>query len=97
MPRGIGIIKPPNKEVAEKMSNMGNMFMRGLKNSVVDYGKNVVGGAKIVGEEIGKLRKNPPNIIKNILEPVVKSKVREINKQKRYEEEGKKLNSKYSR
>lgn len=50
------------KEEAQAMldgiSNMGSMFMRGLRASakaVGDYGRNVAGGAKIVGGAVKKV------------------------------------------
>ena len=42
------------REEAQAMYNGMSMFMRGLKQSAVDYGKNVVGGAKIVGGAVVK-------------------------------------------
>lgn len=50
------------------MAGIGSMFMRGLKASakgVSDYGKNVIGGAKIVG---GTIKKG----VEKIMEPTVR-------------------------
>ena len=50
------------------VSGASNMFMRGLRASakaVGDYGKNVVGGAKIVG---GAVKKG----VENLMEPTVR-------------------------
>ena len=43
--RGNPYTKYKPYKVKENVADMGNMFMRGLKN----YKKNVIGGAKIVG------------------------------------------------
>lgn len=66
------MMRPLSKKEAEQriaiMSDMGSMFMRGLRASakaVGNYGKNVVGGAKIVG---GTVKKG----IENLMGPTVR-------------------------
>ena len=76
----------------KELDDLANKLI-GTKNSVVNYGKSVVGGAKIVGGAIKKGVKKAVQWPGNQIEKELRM---EEEKQKKYKKQGKKLNDEYS-